>query len=85
VRTALVFANDHEVVSDPILRTDFDACVTLYQDYIKQTSKTRTAANTVNMSEIKTGKRKFDKIEDRYYTKEDKSGSTRWFIAFIPT
>jgi hypothetical protein len=64
------------IMSDPILRTDFDACVTLYQDYIKQTSKTRTAANTVNISEIKTGKRKFEKVEDRYYTKEEYAALT---------
>ena len=64
------------IMSDPILRTDFDACVTLYQDYIKQTSKTKTAANTINISELKTGKRKFEKVEDRYYTKEEYAALT---------
>ena len=46
------------------------ACVTLYQDYICQTSKKTTNA-TVNISELKTGKRKADAIEDRYYTREE--------------
>ncbi|KAI2513671.1 hypothetical protein MHU86_811 [Fragilaria crotonensis] len=63
------------IMSDEKLRLDFDGCVTLYQDYIRQTSKGRTNA-TVNISELKTGKRKFDAVEDRYYTKEEYSGLT---------
>jgi hypothetical protein len=59
------------IMSEEKLRSDFDACVTLYQDYIRQTSKSKTSANTVNISELKTGKRKFDQVEDRYYTKEE--------------
>ncbi|KAI2512329.1 Reverse transcriptase (RNA-dependent DNA polymerase) [Fragilaria crotonensis] len=58
------------IMSDERLRNDFDACVTLYQDYIRQTSKKTTNA-TVNISELKTGKRKADAIEDRYYTREE--------------
>jgi hypothetical protein len=59
------------IMSEERLRNDFDSCVTLYQDYIRQTSKTKTTAITVNISELKTGKRKFDQVEDRYYTKEE--------------
>ena len=60
------------IMSDEKLRSDFDSCVTLYQDYIQQTSKGKTAA-TVNISELKAsgGKRKFDAVEDRYYTKDE--------------
>lgn len=61
------------IMSDERLRSDFDACVTLYQDYIRQTSKSKSSANTVNISEVKTHgtKRKVGAIEDRYYTKEE--------------
>jgi hypothetical protein len=58
------------IMSDERLRVDFDACVTLYQDYIRQTTKAKSNT-TVNISELKTGKRKADAIEDRYYTKEE--------------
>lgn len=58
------------IMSDERLRVDFDSCVTLYQDYIRQTSKGKTNA-TVNISEVKTGKRKHNAVEDRYYTKEE--------------
>lgn len=60
------------IMSDAVLRNDFDACVTLYQDFIKQTSKLKSTP-TVGISEIKTGgnKRKSDAIEDRYYTKAE--------------
>ncbi|KAI2509583.1 hypothetical protein MHU86_4844 [Fragilaria crotonensis] len=64
------------IMSEERLRNDFDACVTLYQDYIRQASKSKTAANTVNISELKTGKRKIDQVEDRYYTKEEYSALT---------
>jgi hypothetical protein len=63
-------------MSEERLRNDFDSCVTLYQDYIRQTSKSKTAANTVNISELKTGKRKFEQVEDRYYTKEEYASLT---------
>lgn len=60
------------IMSDERLRLDFDGCVTLDQDYIRQTTKTRPN-NTVNISELKTagGKRKAGAIEDRYYTKDE--------------
>ena len=38
------------IMSDERLRGDFDACVTLYKDYICQTSKSKTSA-TINISE----------------------------------
>jgi hypothetical protein len=62
------------IMSDATLRNDFDACVTLYQDFIKQTTKSKPAA-TVNISELKTSaggtKRKSEAVEDRYYTKAE--------------
>ncbi|KAI2500398.1 hypothetical protein MHU86_14069 [Fragilaria crotonensis] len=65
------------IMSDERLRNDFDSCVTLYQDYIRQTSKSKTSATTVNISELKTGtKRKADHVEDRYYTKEEYNALT---------
>ncbi|KAI2507210.1 hypothetical protein MHU86_7167 [Fragilaria crotonensis] len=65
------------IMSDERLRVDFDSCVTLYQDYIRQTSKGKTNA-TVNISELKTGgnKRKHDAVEDRYYTKDEYNALT---------
>ena len=58
------------IMSDEKLRVDFDACVTLYQDYIRQTTKGKPNA-TVNISELKTGKRKAEAVADRYYTKDE--------------
>ena len=63
------------IMSDEKLRSDFDSCVTLYQDYIRQTSKTKTSA-TVNISEMKVCKRKFEAVEDRYYTKKEYNSLT---------
>jgi hypothetical protein len=58
------------IMSDAGLRNNFDACVTLYQDFIKQTVKSKTTP-TVGISEVKTsaGKRKSEGVEDHYYTK----------------
>ncbi|KAI2510107.1 hypothetical protein MHU86_4274 [Fragilaria crotonensis] len=60
------------IMSDEQLRSNFDGCVTLYQDYIRQTTKSKVNS-TVNISEVKVGgKRKHEStIEDRYYTKEE--------------
>jgi hypothetical protein len=61
-------------MSDATLRNDFDSCVTLYQDFIKQTFKSKSAP-TVGISELKTSasgtKRKSEGVEDRYYTKAE--------------
>lgn len=61
--------------ADASLRNDFDACVTLYQDFIKQTASKTKGNPNVNISELKTqkeGKRKRgDEAEDRYYTKAE--------------
>ena len=52
-----------QIMSDERLRSDFDLCVTLYQDYIRQTSKNKANAS-VNISELKTGStRKIDSVE----------------------
>ena len=62
------------IMSNATLRTDFDACVTLYQDFIKQTSKSKKTP-TVGISEVKMSaggyKRKSEAVEDRYYTKAE--------------
>jgi hypothetical protein len=61
------------IMSDATLRNDFDACVTLYQDFIRQSVKIKSNP-TVGISGFKTvssGKRKFDSVEDRYYTKAE--------------
>ncbi|KAI2499703.1 hypothetical protein MHU86_14784 [Fragilaria crotonensis] len=60
-------------MSDATLRgNDFDSCATLYQDFIKQTVKSKSTP-TVGISQVTTsgGKRKSDSIEDRYYTKAE--------------
>jgi hypothetical protein len=68
------------IMSDAVLRNDFDACVTLYQDFIKQTaSKTKGNPTNVNISEVKVhsgSKRKRDEAEDRYYTKAEYAALT---------
>ena len=68
------------IMSDAALRNDFDACVTLYQDFIKQTaSKTKGSPSNVNISEVKVhsgNKRKRDEAEDRYYTKAEYAALT---------
>ncbi|KAI2507228.1 hypothetical protein MHU86_7185 [Fragilaria crotonensis] len=62
------------IMSDAALRNNFDACVTLYQDFIKHTSKSKTTP-TVGISEVRTNaggsKRKSEAVEDRYYTKAE--------------
>ena len=60
-------------MSDATLRNDFDACVMLYQDFIKQTAKSKT---TVGISELKTNaggttRKSAAGVEDRYYTKAE--------------
>ncbi len=60
------------IMSDASLRNNFDSCVTLYQDFIKQTYKSKSTP-TVGISELKTSaagsKRKA--VEDCYYTKAE--------------
>ena len=65
------------ITSDTGLRNDFDVCVTLYQDFIKQTVKSKTTP-TVGISEAKTsaGKRKSTAVEDRYFTKSEYNALT---------
>ena len=63
------------IMANSALRNDFDGCVTLYQDFIKQSTKGKSTP-TVGISEIKTSgggvKRKSDAVvEDRYYTKSE--------------
>ena len=61
------------IMSDAnLLRNNFDACVTLYQDFIKQTAQA-TSNPTVGISELKTSssKCKNDAIEDRNYTNSE--------------
>ncbi|KAI2507555.1 hypothetical protein MHU86_6848 [Fragilaria crotonensis] len=61
-------------MSDATLRNNFDACVTLYKDFIKQTSKWNTTP-TVGISEDKTraggSKRKSEAVKDRHFTKAE--------------
>jgi hypothetical protein len=62
------------IMSDASLRNDFDSCVKLYQDFIKQTIKSKSTP-TVGISELKTSaagaKRKSDAVEDCYCTKAE--------------
>ena len=61
------------IMSDASLRNDFDSCVTLYQDFIKQTFKSKSTP-TVGISELKTsasGTKRKSEVEDRYYTKAE--------------
>ena len=61
-------------MSDGTLRNNFDACVTLYQDFIKRTASKVKGKPNVNISEVKvhTGKHKAsDTAEDKYYTQAE--------------
>ena len=77
IRTDKFDAVKANIMADANLRNDFDACVTLYQDFIKQTAAKSSKVNPrdVNISEVKVhsgGKRKqSDEAEDRYYTKAE--------------
>ena len=56
------------IMSEERLRSDFDSCVTLYQDYICQTSKA-TGNPTVNISSMNTaGKHKFEAVLSKTVT-----------------
>jgi hypothetical protein len=63
------------IMSDASLCNDFDSCVTLYQDFIKQTFKSKLTP-TVGISALKPSaagtKRKSEAVEDRYYSKAEK-------------
>jgi hypothetical protein len=63
------------IMSDASLCNNFDSCVTLYQDFIKQTFKSKLTP-TVGISALKPSaagtKHKSEAVEDRYYTKAEK-------------
>ena len=73
------------ILSDEHLRVDFDACVNLFQDFVKQTRTNEP--RRANISAIERGSRGQDKgnnpdydsiqpdmsVEDRYYTKAEYS------------
>lgn len=73
VKTKQLDSVKTQIIASANLRNDFDACVTLYKDFIKQ--MTSEDAGSLNVSEVKTvanpGKRpspsKVDHVEDRYY------------------
>lgn len=74
IRTDKLDSVKTRIMSDATLRNNFDACVTLYQDFIKQTASKVKGNPNVNISEVKvhTGKRKAsDTAEDRYYTQAE--------------
>lgn len=61
------------ILSDEALRNDFDSCVTLYTDFMKQT-EAKASAPTRTIAKV-NAKRKgaptTDEVEDRYYSKEE--------------
>lgn len=61
------------IMSDARLRSDFDACVTLFQDFIRQVQAGQP--KTLQISSVSAdgghGKRKATEVEDRYYTKQE--------------
>ena len=64
-----------QVMSSATLRNDFTACVTLFQDFIRQV-KSRSDQPTLNISMVHTAKKRKamdgnEDVEDRYYTKEE--------------
>jgi hypothetical protein len=66
------------IYSDATLRSDFDACVTLYQDFIKQmSSKSKGNPRDVNVSEVKVsgGKRKHADLANKRAKRGHKPGA----------
>lgn len=71
------------IMSDAALRTDFEACVNLYKDFIKQSTALQNP--TIGISSTTSNKRKtvsFDldqegvEVEDRYYSNKEYSKLT---------
>ena len=56
-----------QIMASANLRNDFDACVTLYKDYIQQMRSSQTPSE-VNISALGTGGAHQAEVEDRYYT-----------------
>ena len=76
IRTEKLDSIKTRIMSDASFRNNFDAYVTLYQDFTKRTaSKSKGNPSDVNVSEVKVhngGKRKHnDEAEDRFYTKSE--------------
>jgi hypothetical protein len=83
IKTDQLNAVKTQIMSSATLRNDFTACVTLYQDFIRQV-KSSGDNPTLNISSVNTlnhasRKRKHgdDEVEDRYYTKQEYSELTQ--------
>ena len=82
IKTSTLDSVKTRILSDANLRTDFDACVTLYKDFIKQSTALQNP--TVGISATNTKKRKgvtFEdqesaEVEDRYYSSKEYSKLT---------
>ena len=63
-----------QIMSNPALQRDYDRCVTLFSDFIKQTESSIRDSNISAVNVNDNNKRvRFDdvKVEDRYYTKAE--------------
>ncbi len=75
IRTSSLDSVKAQVYASADLRADFQACVNLFKDFLKQSSNARDAARNSNISAIQRentngpGKQPMDlSVEDRYYT-----------------
>jgi hypothetical protein len=76
IKVASMDAVKTRILSDETLRSDFDACVNLYQDFLKQTSAT---IKEVTIATVQLEKKKGLKdpetpnmsVEDRYYKRKE--------------
>ena len=73
IKTSEFDACKTQIQSSSTLRNDFQACVTLYKDFIKQSDKKGTTTLTIaKLAHIPANKRPRDgEVEDRYYTKAE--------------
>jgi hypothetical protein len=78
IKTSSLDVVKSRIMSDATLRSNFDACVNLFQDFLKQTNAT---VKEVTIAAVKSGKQKELKgdqsvtpdmsVEDRYYTQKE--------------
>ena len=80
IKTTALDSVKTRILSDSNLRSNFDACVTLFQDMLTQTKESNDSLRSVTIASVKTKhgtKRKWSdvtpdmSVEDRYYKKQE--------------
>ena len=73
IKTSALDPVTTRIMSSPELRQDFDACVTLYRDFLQRQEGQRGANASLNIARVSTSSEKGGNatVEDRYYTREE--------------